>query len=76
MTACVARMRDIRNANKILVKSLKERDHSEQLSVNGRIILKLTFGQQDLGMWTEFDSEYGPMASYCCEHGNEPSDSI
>jgi hypothetical protein len=36
----VACMGEMRNAYKILVESLKETDHSEDLGVDGRIILK------------------------------------
>jgi hypothetical protein len=37
----VARMGEMRNTYKILVEILKGRDHSEDLGVDARIILKL-----------------------------------
>jgi hypothetical protein len=36
----VARLRAMKNSYKILVENLKERDHSEVLGVDGRIMLK------------------------------------
>jgi hypothetical protein len=38
-------MNEIRNAYKILVESLKGRDHSKDLGVDGRIILKCILGK-------------------------------
>jgi hypothetical protein len=36
----VARMGEIRNAYKVLVENLKGRDHSEDVGIDGRIILE------------------------------------
>jgi hypothetical protein len=36
------------------LENLKGRDHSEDLSVDGRIILKWICGKNSLGMWIEF----------------------
>jgi hypothetical protein len=41
----VARMREMRNAYKILVENLKERDHTKDLGVDGRIVLEWIFGK-------------------------------
>ena len=32
---------------------MRERDHLEDPSVNGRIILRWIFGKWDVGVWTE-----------------------
>jgi hypothetical protein len=38
-------MGEMRNAYKILVKNLKESDHSENLGVAGKIIFRMDFGE-------------------------------
>ena len=43
----VARMEDGKGAFNILGGELRERDHLEDLRVNGRIILKFNFGKWD-----------------------------
>jgi hypothetical protein len=49
------------------------RDNSEDLGVDGTIILKLIL-EKDVGkLWT--GSEQGPVSG-SCEHRNEPSGSI
>jgi hypothetical protein len=70
----VAGMGDIKSAYKIYVP--KRRDHSEDINVATRIILKCIFGKSmgECGL----DScvlGYGPVAG-SCEHGNELSGSI
>jgi hypothetical protein len=35
----------MRNAYKILVKKMKGRDHSEDLSIGGKIILEISLGK-------------------------------
>jgi hypothetical protein len=48
-------MREIRNAYKILVeKPARKRDHSEDLDVDGRIILECILGKQVRNVWIEF----------------------
>jgi hypothetical protein len=45
------------NSYRILVQSLKERDRSEYLGVNGRIIFKLIFGSLWIGfIWLRIGS--------------------
>jgi len=36
----VARMEKMRNSNKILVRKLEGRDHSEDIGIDGRVILE------------------------------------
>jgi hypothetical protein len=36
------------------LERLEERDHSEDLGVGGRIILKRTLGKLGLGVWIRF----------------------
>jgi hypothetical protein len=56
--------------NKILVKKLKGRDHAEDLSVEGRIILE----RSRCGLDSSGSGE-GPVAR-SCGRGNEPSGCI
>jgi hypothetical protein len=56
----------------------KLRDHWEDLSVGGRITLRLTLRRGDIYRWGELDSTGSrqfPVAGFC-EHGNETSDPI
>jgi hypothetical protein len=56
-------------------KARRERDHSEYLGVDGRIILKLVLGKQVGRNELKSPRGQGPVAgSYI--HGNEPSNSI
>jgi len=41
---------DRRGAYRVLVGNLSERDHLEDIGVDGRIILKFTFKEWDEGM--------------------------
>jgi hypothetical protein len=45
---CSASIGALRNVHKIYFKSLKERDHSEDVGVDGRIILKRIEGKEGL----------------------------
>ena len=52
---------------------LNERNHSQDLDVDGRIILKCILRKRDGMVWTDwFVSGYRQVAG-CCECGNEPS---
>jgi hypothetical protein len=61
---------------KFWLGNLKGRDHSEDLGVDGRVILELILGKRSgrCGM-DAYGSGYEPVAD-SCEHGNEPSGSI
>jgi hypothetical protein len=50
----VARMGEMRSAYKMLVGNLKGRNHSEDLGVDGRIILELTLGKYGGKTWIIF----------------------
>jgi hypothetical protein len=52
---------------------LNGRDHSEDLGVDGKIILELILGNR-VGRYglDSADSRQGTMIG-CCEHGNKPS---
>jgi len=49
-----ARVGEMRNAYKSLVRKLKERDHAEDLGVDVRIILEWILGKQGREGWTGF----------------------
>jgi hypothetical protein len=55
--------------NSYKLESLKERDHSEDLGVDERIILIWILRISGRRVWI------GPIWLSFCEHGNEPSDS-
>jgi hypothetical protein len=58
------------------LENLKARDHSEDLSVDGRMILKFMLGKYCVGCGLVSPaSGYGPVVG-SCELGNEPSGSI
>jgi hypothetical protein len=57
-------------------ENLKGREHSEDLSTNGRIILKCILRKYGGNVWTGFIwLRIGTVAG-SFEHGNEPSGSI
>jgi hypothetical protein len=61
---------------KIRLESLKGRYHSDDLGVDGRIILTRILGKWGLGCGLDLcGSGLGPVAD-CCERGNEPLVSI
>jgi hypothetical protein len=52
------------------------KDHLEESSIDGRIILRWIFRKWDVGAWTGWIwLRIGQMAG-CCECGNEPLGSI
>jgi hypothetical protein len=58
------------------VETLKGSDHSEDLGVDGRVILKWILGKYIWRVWIGFVwLRIGTWAG-CCEHGNEPSVSM
>jgi hypothetical protein len=65
----VVRMGEMRNAYKILVRIPEEKDHAEDIGVDGRITLEWEIGSDACG------SGQGPVAG-CPKHGNEISVSI
>jgi hypothetical protein len=61
---------------KVLFESPKGRDHSEDISLGGRKILKWMLGNRVRGCGLDSSaSELGPVTG-SCEHGNEPLGSI
>jgi hypothetical protein len=55
-----------------LLGSIKERDHAEDLNVEGKIILKWVYWKQVGGRGLDYSgSRQGPVAG-SCERGNEP----
>jgi hypothetical protein len=63
--------------NKIFwLKNLKERDHSEKLGVDGRIILEWILGKYCGRWWTGCICLRIGQETGCFEHGYEPSSSI
>jgi hypothetical protein len=68
----VTHMGEERNVYKVLVESLKERDHSEDQGVDRRMGSKWTLGRLAGGCGLDLTgSGLGPVAS-CQESGNEP----
>jgi hypothetical protein len=55
---------------------LKGGDHYEDLGIDGRITLRWILGKLGLGMWIGFIGSGQGQVAGCCEHGDEPSDSI
>jgi hypothetical protein len=56
----------------VFIETLMERDRSEDLRIDGKIILKWTMGKYGRKVWTGcIDAGQEPVAG-CCEHGNEP----
>jgi hypothetical protein len=45
-------MEEVRNAYKILSDNLKERDHSEDLGIDAKIILEWILGEEGGRVWT------------------------
>jgi hypothetical protein len=56
--------------------NLRERDHSEDPGVDGRIILRWIFRKLDVGVWTELISFRIGQVAGACECGNESWGSI
>jgi hypothetical protein len=57
-------------------KNLKGRDHSEDLGVDGRILLEVFMEMVwEVVDWLHMTQSRGPVAG-CFEHGNEPSGCI
>jgi hypothetical protein len=72
--ACVGKKK---NAYKVLVRNLKERNHLEDLGVDGRMALKWTLNnKQDARVWTSFI--WLRIGTNCglFLHGNAPFSSI
>jgi len=49
----VERMGERRGVYRVLVGSLKERDHLKDPRVDGRVILRWIFSKCDVGAWTK-----------------------
>jgi hypothetical protein len=52
--------------------NLRERDHWEDLGIDGRIILRWIFMKQDVGVWTALAGSGQRQVVGTCECGNEP----
>jgi hypothetical protein len=67
----VAGMGETINAHNISVGKPEWKNHSEDLDVDGKIILECTLGKQRGKMWTDAcESGQGPMEG-SCGNGNE-----
>jgi hypothetical protein len=55
------------------LEGLKERDHSEDIGMDGKIILKVYFKEIGWGLWTSFICLRIGILVGCCIHGNAPS---
>jgi hypothetical protein len=69
-------MGDMKNVYKILSVNLKERDHSEDPGVKGRIIFEWNLGKWGVRCGLDSSGSGQGPAAHCCEHGNEPSSFI
>jgi hypothetical protein len=66
----------VRNAYNIFVGKPEVRDHSEDIGVNGQIILDWMLGKHSGKVWTgRIWLSKGTVAG-SFEHGKEPSDSV
>jgi hypothetical protein len=61
---------------KLWLESLKGREQSENLGVDGKIIFKRIFGKACAVVWIGFIWLITGKVAGSCEHGNEPSGSI
>jgi hypothetical protein len=72
MAGHVARIGDMRNEYSILVGKPERKNHTEDLAVDGRIILEWIFVKYSGKVWTErIWHRIGTSGGYC-EHGDEP----
>jgi hypothetical protein len=58
------------------LENLNGRDQSEDLDVDGRIILQWILDKQILRLWSGFFWLRLGTVTRCCEHGNETSGSM
>jgi len=65
-----------RNAYKYLVGNFKERNHLEDLGVDGRMTLKWTLNKQDARMWVSFIWLQRETNCKLFSQGTEPFSSI
>jgi hypothetical protein len=63
-------MREIRNAYEISIGKPEGRDHSEDLCMDKRMILKWILGARSGRVWRGLI--WLRIGADCCEHGNEP----
>jgi hypothetical protein len=57
---------------KFWTEILKSSDHSEDLGIDGRIILKCIIKKKGATVWTGFIWFRTGASGGSCEHGNEP----
>jgi hypothetical protein len=60
---------------KFWLESLKERNHSEDLGTDERIVLQWILEKQGWKVWTGFIQLRTGKAG-CCEHSNKPLETI
>jgi hypothetical protein len=66
-------MGEMRNTYKIIVGKSERKNHLDDLSIDGKVILKWIMGEiwREVVDWIRLVRDMRPVAG-SCEHGNEP----